>query len=74
MSSQANKKKGYSVRSVVTLSHLAWDKEFYSPCVYQIFGKMSVISFCSLRAQMSPERTDKFSGDNLSGKDSSTEI
>jgi len=74
MSSQARKKKGYSVWSVVTLFHLAWDKEFYSPRVYQIFGKMSVISFCCLRAQMSPERTDESSRDNLSGKDSSTEI
>jgi len=59
---------------VVTLFHLAWDKEFDSPCVYQIFGKMSVISFCCLRAQMSPERTDEFSRDNLGGKDGSTEI
>jgi hypothetical protein len=54
--------------------HFALDKEFDSPYVYQIFCKMTVISFCCLKAQMSPERTNEFSRDNLGGKVSSTEI
>lgn len=63
---------------VVNVLHFLLNKEFDSPYVYQILYSLlcekSVISFCCLKAQMSPERTGEFSRDNLGGKVSSTEI